>query len=263
MYRLEKFYKEGFNASEYWDTKYASELPTVKTADGARKQQFWPLLEENLTKTGRYLDAGCGIGGWMIFLKDEGYDIEGIDVAAKTIRAITEYDPDAKVRVAAMTQIPYKDTSFDGLLAIGTLEYLENNVVTGIREAHRVLKPGGFFFIEVPVANPIRRLLYLPLKAIQKMLKAKQGQTPVFAGYLFTRSEMKTMLEDAGFTVEAEQPHEVPKTDGHYGLYVDWKFLRGSKPYHLNVFGKLIQLICDSISPWIASTGAIIVAKKK
>lgn len=262
MYRLEKYYEAKFNPAEYWDEKYASDLPT-KTDGSARSQQFWPLLEKYLQKDGRYLDAGCGIGGWVLFLKDEGYNVEGIDVTAKTIRAITEYDPDAKVKVASMRQIPYQDNSFDGVLAIGTLEYLEEQVDTGIQEAHRVLKKDGFFFVEVPAANMLRRFFYLPLKAIQKMVKISQGDVPVFAGYLFDRSEIKELLEKHGFAVEVEQPHEIPSSDGHYGLYVDWKFLRGGTPYTLNVLGKIIKVICDTISPWIASTGMIIVAKKK
>lgn len=260
-YRLEKFYAKDFNAAEFWDAKYSGEH-TRRSFEDFRKQGFWPLLEKHLTKGGHYLDSGCGVGGWIIFLQEEGYNVEGIDIAARTIRALTEFDRDLRVKVASITQIPHADQTFDGVLAIGVLEYVENKLPLALAEVYRVLKPGGLFFIEVPTANILRKLLYLPLKRIEKLIKVSQGQTPTFANYLFDREDLSQMLEQAGFQVETVQPHELPEKDSHYGLYIDWKFLRGSEPYKLNMLGRFVQIIANSISPWVASTGVVIVARK-
>lgn len=263
-YRLEKFYKSGFDPVEFWESKYSAANMASKANDEFRKQKFWPLLEKNMHPSGRYLDAGCGVGGWIIFLKDAGYyNVAGIDVAARAVRAITEYDRDAEVKVASITEIPYGDSTFDGVLAIGTLEYLESTVEQGIAEVHRVLKPGAFFLMEVPVANVLRHVLYLPLKRIERMLKKMQGKQPVFVSHFFTRSEVVALLEKAGFVVETVQAHELPEADRHYGLYVDWKFLRGKGPYQLNMLGRLIKAITNAISPWIASTGMVVLVRKK
>jgi hypothetical protein len=43
---------------------------------------------------------------------------------------------------------------------------------------------------------------------------------------------------------------------------VDYPFLRGNEPYKLNILGKLIKKVANAISPWIASTGMVVVAKK-
>jgi hypothetical protein len=34
-------------------------------------------------------------------------------------------------------------------------------------------------------------------------------------------------------------------------------------PYQLNILGRLVKAISNAISPWIASTGMVIVARKK
>ena len=263
MRKLYKFYPRGFNPQQYWDDKYAQEHIAGKNSGEFEKQGFWPALEQYLTKEKRYLDVGCGIGGWILFLKERGYDVEGIDIAARTIRALTEYDPDLRVKVASMTEIPYADGSLDGALAIGVLEYVEDRVPAALEEMSRVLKDDGLFFMEVPIANSLRRWLYLPLKQMEFWIKKLSGQTPTFSNYLFDRGVLRQQLEGAGFEIVVEQAHELPEAGSHYGLYIDWKILRGKQPYQLNGLGRLVKLVAESLSPWIASTGVFIVARKR
>jgi SAM-dependent methyltransferase len=263
MFRLEKFYPQGFNPQRYWDDKYSQEHIAGKSSEEFRKQGFWPLLQNYLEKNKRYLDAGCGIGGWILFLKEEGYNVEGIDIAARTVRALTEYDPDLTVKVASITAIPYPDESLDGVLAIGTLEYVDGKVPDALREAHRVLRPGGIFFIEVPIISSLRRTFYIPLKRLEKLFKQGQGRKPTFSNYLFDHQELRHMLTAAGFKVLEVRPHELPEADSHYGLYVDWPFLRGEAPYKLNWLGRLLKDLANSWSLWVASTGMVVVARKE
>lgn len=262
-FRLEKFYPKGFNPQHYWDDKYAQEHIAGKSEEEFAKQGFWPLLQKHLEKDKLYLDAGCGIGGWILFLKDRGYEVEGIEIAARTVRALTEFDPTLKVKVAGITGIPYPDESLDGVLAIGVLEYVENKVDHALSEVHRVLKPGGIFFMEVPIANVLRSLVYIPLKRIEKFVRGMQGREATFSNYLFDRGNLVSDLEKAGFEIIEQAPHELPDADSHYGLYIDWKFLRGAEPYKLNALGRVVKTVLNAISPWIASTGAVIVVRKK
>lgn len=263
MDKIYKFYPPTFDPQRYWEDRRAREHIAGKSSEAFRKQGFWPLLQQQLSKDKRYLDAGCGIGGWILFLKEEGYQIEGIDQAARTVRALTEYDPDLKVQVAAITALPYPDQSLDGVIAIGSLEYAENEVAKALDEVRRVLRPGGVFFLEVPLANSLRQIFYIPIKRWQYWWRTSRGDKPTFAYYLFTRSNLSELLQQAGFEIQETQPHELPEADGHYGLYTDWSFLRGREPYHLNALGRLVKSICNPLSPWVASTGMVIVARSK
>ena len=263
MFKLKKYYPQGFNAQEHWDNKYAKEHIAGKDSSEYKKQDFWPLMKEVLPKEKKCLDAGCGVGGWILFLRDEGYDVEGIDMAPRTVRALTEYDPQMKVKVAGMTAIPYPDNNFGGVLAVGALEFMEDKIDEALSEVHRVLEPNAIFFLEVPIVNWLRRLLYIPLKSIEGVIKKQQGITPSFSNYLFTRKELKEYLEKAGFEVIKEQAHELPDKDSHYGLYVDWKIFRGSTQYKLNALGLGAKKLANAISPWVASTGITIVVRKR
>lgn len=263
MFRLEKFYPAGFDPNQYWDNRYAQALTVGKSADEFRSQQFWPLLEQRLNHDGTYLDVGCGLGGWIVFLTESGYAVKGIDTAARTVRALTEYNPDLEVKVASVTRIPYADASFDGILAVGALEYADGKIPQALSEIKRVLKPGGFFLAEVPHANLLRRVTYIPLKRLQKMILRALGKQATFANYLFDRRELRQLLEQAGFEITTEQPHEIPGEDNHYGLWIDFKILRGQEPYRLNWLGRLVKKTLNALSPWIASTGMIIVARKE
>ena len=263
MYKLRKFYPPGFNPQQYWADRYAQEHIAGRSSDEFRRQDFWPLMKQHLPRDKKILDAGCGVGGWIIFLKEEGFDVEGIDSAARTVRAMTEYDPEIKVKIADVDAIPYPDNLFGGVVAVGALEYVEDRVDEALREVNRVLGPEGVFLLEVPITNLLRRVFYIPLKELERRIKGWQGNEPVFANYFFDRHELVRKLKATGFSIITEQPHELPDSNSHYGLYVDWKWLRGSEPYHLNFLGLAIKKLANLISPWIASTGMVIVAKKR
>lgn len=53
--------------------------------------------------------------------------------------------------VASMTEIPLEDASFEAVASQHNLEHLRpHDVPVALREFQRVLKPGGFVFIQVP-----------------------------------------------------------------------------------------------------------------
>ncbi len=261
-FAVHKFSKPGVNRREVLSSRYATMHIAGTSSKGYEEQDFWPVLQGLLKQDGHYLDAGCGIGGWVLFLREQGYNVVGVDEATRVLRAMTEYDPDVEVKQGALTAIPHADKSFDGVLIVGSLEY-EEDVQKVIREAKRVLKPDGWLFVEVSLANSLRRATYLPLKKLQQAVMSLSGKQSEFSHYLFSRSALALLLEESGMTVVASQPHDLPDGNSHYGLYTDWPILRGSSPYQLNWLGRIVKVICNSISPWVASTGMVVVARKK
>lgn len=261
-FAVHKFVQPGINRREVLSSRYATMHIAGTSSKGYERQDFWPLLQGLLKKDGRYLDAGCGVGGWVLWLREQRYSVAGVDGATRVLRAMTEYDPDVEVKQGALTAIPYADKSFDGVLIVGSMEY-EEDVAKVVREAKRVLKPGGWLFVEVSLANSLRRLTYVPLKKLQKALMSLGGKQGEFSHYLFTRANLTALLEEQGLAVVKLQPHDLPQAGSHYGLYIDWPMLRGSSPYQLNWLGRLVKAVCNAISPWIAATGMVAVARKK
>lgn len=262
MIPIFKYNPEGFDRTRAWNDRYRSLYTPEKSLDEYTEQSFWPKLKSYLKKEGRYLDAGCGIGGWVLFLNEQGFQADGVDSNASAVRALSEYNPDVSVKIASPDSIPYADETFDGILSIGSLEYAEGEVASALGEMYRTVKKGGFVCIEVPLYNTLRRILYVPLKRLESIVRKVQGRESTFAYYLFGRDEFKKMITDAGFSIEETLPHDLPGHKSHFGLYANWPLLRGKKPYELNVVGQIVKNMSNGISPWIASAGIVVIAKK-
>ncbi len=263
-YKLRKFYPTGFSPTEYWDRKYEADGVQRDDPEEYRKQLFYPLLTKYLEKGEKYLDAGCGLGGWLAFLRARGYDVQGTEISKRAIELVKQLDPTLPVQTGDVKNLPFPDASFDGYICIGTWEYAEDETENVAKEANRVLKRGGHLFIEVPYANPFRRWTYLPLKSLQYLIRhviLKQKAT--FANHVFRKGDIRVLLENNGFEILELNPHDLPDPKSHYGLWLDFPFFRGARPYELNSLGLFVKKVMNSISPWMIATGMFFVAKKK
>lgn len=257
--------KFGGAAAADWEAKYEAEdaPPTEEAAYEA--QTFVQTLLRHLRPGLAVLDAGCGTGGLLWFLHRRGFAVAGVDASAAAVETARRAVPDADLRVASIEALPFPDASFDAYLAIGSWEYPEQGPDAAAREAARVLKPGGLAFVEVPQLSLLRRLLYVPLKHFEYWLRkdGKGSPYPRFSHHLFSFAEIRELLARHGFDVLEVHPHDLPERTRHYGLWVDWPFLRGGAHYELNVLGRLVKAVGNALSPWTISTGMFIVARKQ
>jgi len=124
------------------------------------------LLLSYLPKEGKILDAGCGFGKLVIYLKRLGYDIVGIDNNELAISKLKEYDSSLQVELGDILNIHYPDNSFDAYISMGVVEHFEEGPLPALKEAHRVLKPGGLIFVSVPTVNILRKFVRRPLRIL-------------------------------------------------------------------------------------------------
>ncbi|MEX2054921.1 MAG: methyltransferase domain-containing protein [Candidatus Andersenbacteria bacterium] len=263
-YKVKKFYPVGVTRDELWARHYEQDGQQWTDPEEYRKQLFYPLLVKYLETGKKYLDAGCSIGGWLAFLRARGYDIVGVEQSPRIVALAKRLNPTLPIQVADARHLPFEPLSFDGYLAIGTWEYAEDGTEAMAAEAARILKPGGLLVIEVLYSNPLRRWTYLPLKTLQVWWREKiMRQQATFAHHMFRKGDIHEILDQQGFTIVEENPHDLPDENSHYGLWVDWPFLRGSRPYELNSLGRLLKRLLNAASPWMIATGMFVVAKKK
>ena len=119
-------------------------------------------LMRGMLSRGKVLDAGCGSGSLALDLCRAGYEVEGVEDAEEFVVLV-----DAKVRRlgladrlrvrrASVTELPFANGSFDGLVCGEVLEHIrpeKGGDQAAVREFHRVLKPGGVLIASVPL-NP-------------------------------------------------------------------------------------------------------------
>lgn len=94
----------------------------------------------------RVLDLGCGRGEVLLACHRAGARVAGIDSSAAAVEITRETldGIDADVRQGDVTRLPWPDASFDAVLSGDVIEHLvPEDAAAMLREAHRVLRPGG------------------------------------------------------------------------------------------------------------------------
>jgi ubiquinone/menaquinone biosynthesis C-methylase UbiE len=108
----------------------------------------------------KILDLGAGDGTCLSFFSTyfPKSQLFGIDVSEKSIEeAAARTIPNAEVRAYNGTQIPYPNDAFDLILVATVMHHIRFELHDGLmREALRVLKPGGqLFIVEHNPYNPV------------------------------------------------------------------------------------------------------------
>ena len=107
-------------------------------------------LGRGLGPAARILDAGCGTGGLIRRLAPAhpGWTWTGIDLSAVACEAARERTG-ADIRLGSVTELPFGDGSFDAVVSCDVLYHVEDDGAA-LREAARVLRPGGLIVVNVP-----------------------------------------------------------------------------------------------------------------
>lgn len=94
----------------------------------------------------RVLDIGCGDGDLAVELSKRGAHVVGIDASGSMIEAAkdraTREHIDVKLRVATAQHLPFPPESFDVVVAVAILCFVEDAAPV-FREMVRVLRRGG------------------------------------------------------------------------------------------------------------------------
>lgn len=109
------------------------------------------LFARRLARHKHVLDIGCGLGYGSAELAQVAAHVAGIDVSEEAVGIATESYrlPNLVFQAASAESIPYPDASFDLIVAFEVIEHLHNWDAL-LREARRLLSPGGQFIVSTP-----------------------------------------------------------------------------------------------------------------
>lgn len=171
-----------------------------------RRRAAWILaeLERALPQGGAVLDAGCGQGFYFPLYAELGLRATGIEtdpVPLAAARAAAARTGAALVE-AQVQALPFADASFDAVVLSEVLEHLPD-VLPGLAEAARVLRPGGLLLVTVPHAD--YPLAWDPLNWTLEALRLSPVRHGILAGIwanherLYTPGLLAAQVAAAGF----------------------------------------------------------------
>ncbi len=113
----------------------------------------------------KILDVGCGTGRHAIHFARRGFRVSGFDWSDAAVKRAKELTRTKKLSIDFkawnMTSLPYpyRDDSFDAVLAIKVIHHTNVTAVKGIiGEIERVTRGGGFLYLQAPSYEKALRL---------------------------------------------------------------------------------------------------------
>jgi ubiquinone/menaquinone biosynthesis C-methylase UbiE len=100
----------------------------------------------------KVLDLGCGLGRHSILLAANGFSVEAFDLSQEALEKfrdkIKNRNLKIKLKFGDMLDLPYKENTFDCLLAFHAIQHTD---LKGLRKVveniYRTLKPGGEAYV--------------------------------------------------------------------------------------------------------------------
>lgn len=187
-----------------------------------------------LSATSALLDVGCGFGRLAIGVLDRVGPIRGycgVDVSAAAVAWCRRhlgrgrpsfqftrldvrnerYNPGGEVITGAF-RLPFNDAAFDIAYAYSVFSHMElGDIDRYLAELRRVLRPGGWAFVTLFVADEV------PDVSINPAAGALAWQGPLHC-VRYNRGFIEARIRNAGFTIA--QVSAGAETDGQSGYYL-------------------------------------------
>jgi SAM-dependent methyltransferase len=206
------------------------------------------------------LDLGCGTGRSARFLAEMGYKVSGVDRNPMTLRTALSLGGPVRYKLAEASSLPLRDASFNLVFSSWMLteQSSANEIIAILREAKRVLRPGGALVVVTNTAD------FYTGSWVSNEVVFPQNSSPLYSGqpvkvrlretgqilndYFWSDLDYKKFFQAAGFNVH--EAHRPLASSNESGI---WRDEVHRPPYVIYTAYKDGATCCAPIHPWVFS----------
>lgn len=199
--RLVRMVTETAFRRDYWDdealTLHVYSNNRVRAELRARYERYLPLVTALCGGAGSLLDAGCGIGNFLLAAREARWKVAGVEVSEKAAAIARSHG--LEVETASLEESRLPAGTFDAVTLWDVLAQLEAPV-KAMRVVRDKLRPGGIVFLETPNEGFWLRSVF------RKAFDVSRGRIDLLQyfyypdhKFYFTVETLTRLLETAGF----------------------------------------------------------------
>jgi SAM-dependent methyltransferase len=191
LYSDEYFLHDGAGYGAHSDTDY--ETAAIKGSVKFPEILGWI---RRFKPSGEFFEVGCGMGYFLHYAREQGYNVSGIEYAELGVRVCREKFS-LNVERGSFEELREKPDRYDVIFMGDVLEHLMQPLEM-LRKANSMLRNSGLVAVEVPsMFNSLTgRLATAGLRILRR--KKKMGLPPYHVNE-FTPGTLRTILARAGF----------------------------------------------------------------
>jgi ubiquinone/menaquinone biosynthesis C-methylase UbiE len=224
----------------------------LQTASYRRAIKSRSLYLPYLSKDDVILEAGSGLSSVLVGLLEMGYDVIGLDYAVNALQLSRQHTPSLNLSGGDVHALPFPDNSLGAYLSFGVLEHFEHGMNGALKEAYRVLKPGGIAVITIPYPNLVWKLAQWRRKQ-----QGKERISEDFYESTYTQHELTRELQAVGFKIEKAYP-----TTHSFTLWGLGGPFQAKGYYQTSWLAEALGDVVSVVAPWAFNFMTMMIARK-